>query len=270
MVNKIKLKTHISALFLAVLMSLLVRPTEAFSEVDFYYYNPDSVQSNLSALKKGMDMFLQELNFTSSFQAFSQKIDFDRMIADKQPALVFVPVWYYQEYGTSLRLQAFLTPSSAGKTSYYKVLLVRKNAALALADLAGKTVAMTTMGTDTERKFSSMFQQRYEVDLSKSNIIITPKDADALYALALGQVDAALVSSDTLLAVGDANRRIVEMVKELAFSEPLPMPVLCVTKGKLEELVVHRLEQVFKEGGKRSSRPVFMQMLRIDDWQTIN
>lgn len=270
MVSQTRIRTLLCALLLAAFICL-VQPTVASPKIDFYYFNPDSVQSNFSALKKGVDTFLHQTDFTASFQAFSQKVDFDRMVKLKQPALVFVPVWYYQHYGESLGLRPLLTPSSVGKTSYTKILLVRKNTPYSLAELKDKMVAMTTMGPETERRFAAMFHDDGGVvDLSRSNIIITPKDADALYALALGQVDAALVGRDTLQTVGDANQRVIEMVQEVALSGPLPMPLLCVTEGRLKEQDEGKLREVFQQSGKQSVLPVFMQMLRIDDWQNIN
>ncbi len=248
----------------------LVSPTVASPKIDFYFFNPDSVQTNFSALKKSIDSFFQPTDFNTTFQAFSQKVDFDRMVKKTQPPLVYVPDWYYQHYGEQFGLEPFLKPANDGKTSYTKTLLIGKNSSYTLNGSSTKTVAMTTMGPDTESKFLQIFQNEYGVDLSKSNIIITPKDVDAFYALALGQVDAALVGRDTLDAVRDANQRIAAMVKEVAHSEPLPMPLLCVTKGKLEGGVFQRLKQIFQESSKQPTVPLFMQMLKVDDWQTIN
>ncbi len=268
----VNIKQPILVFFSLILLWLfnLATPPVASPKIDFYFFNPDSSQPNFSALKKSIEGFFQQTDCNTTFQAFSQKVDFDRMVKKTQPPLVYVPDWYYQHYGKQFGLEPFLKPVHDGKTSYTKTLLVRKNSSYTLNGSSTKTVAMTTMGPDTEKKFLHIFQNEYGVDLSKSNIIITPKDVDAFYALALGQVDAALVGMDTLNAVRDANQRIAAMVKEVAHSEPLPMPLLCVTKGKLERGVFHRLKQIFQESSNQPTSPLFMQMLRIDDWETIN
>lgn len=262
-----------SKLFIALIFAAFIgvaQLTVAILNIDFFYFNPDSVQSNFSALKRGIDQFFNKNSVSPSFQAFSQKVDFDRRVKDTKPALVLVPVWYYQHYGAELGLEPILYSLNNGHSSYSKVLVIRKGDSLKLADLAQKTVAMTTMGPDTEKVFSSMYHNRYGVDLSSSNIIITPKDADALYALALGQVDASLVSKDTLEVIGETNHRVVDMIQELAVSEPIPTPMLCATGGKLTEQDINIIKEMFMNGGTQSPLPAFMKMLRFDGWKSIH
>ncbi len=247
----------------------LIQPVLATLNLDFLYFYPDSVQSNYSSLKRGVDLFFKQSGDIVPFQAFSQKVDFDKMVKDKKPALVFVPVWYYRHYGESLGLQPLMTALKNGQANYTKVLLVHKDTPYILADLTSKTIAMTTMGPDTGKILTAMYREKHAVDLSSSNIIITPKDADSLYALALGQVDAALVGRDTLEVVGSTNPRVLSMVQELAISEPLPMPLLCVIGGKLTDSDLFRIQQLFMEGSMKDPLPTFWQMLKIDGWKNI-
>lgn len=236
----------------------------------FYYFNPDSVQSNFSSLKQGIDTFFQQHAIDSSFQAFSQKVDFDHMVKADKPALVFVPSWYYRLYGEKLNLQPILSSLNHGKPEYTKILLIRKDDQYTLSDIAAKTVAMTTMGPDTEKTFGNMYGQLHGVNLSKSNIIITPKDGDALYALVLGQVDAALVGRDTLETMGQSNSRVLKMVKELATSAPMPMPLLCTVGTQLSKSEITTIKGLFLDEGRESPPPTFMQMLRFDGWKEIH
>ncbi|MCB2182956.1 MAG: phosphate/phosphite/phosphonate ABC transporter substrate-binding protein [Desulfobulbaceae bacterium] len=255
---------------LLLLLIAVLAPIRSFCsprQFDLYYFNPDSIQSNFSLLNREIDVFYKQAGLTGRFQAFTQKVDFDRMVKEKQPSLVFIPAWYYQQYGNSLELIPLLVPLHNGKPTYTKVLLMRRSASFSSKDLAGRTVAMTSMGPNTEKMLTSQFFKDYGLDFSASNIITTPKDADALFALALGQVDAALVGQATLAAVAHANQRISGVVKELIASSPVPMPLLCAVNGNLNESEINKLKQVFMDGGKQSSLPAFMEMLQINGWQ---
>jgi hypothetical protein len=239
------------------------------SKFNFYYFNPDSVQSNFSQLTKGFSHFFNQQGVDASFQAFSQKGDFDRKVKEERPALVLVPSWYFQQYGKALGLQPLLTSLENGKPNYTKILLVRKSAPFTVQELKGRTVAMTTMGPKTEELLNNTLFRDQGVDFSAMNIIETPKDADALYALALGQVDAALVGRSTLEAISSANKNITGSIQAIASSTPVPMPLLCTLEGTMDEMRITQVKQKFQDGVNNGSLPNYMKMLNINGWQNV-
>lgn len=242
-------------------------PVSAQKSLDLFYFNPDSVQFNFSLLKKEVDQFFQSSNFEIRFQAFSQQADFDRLLMERHPALVLIPAWYYAQHGKDLALTPLLTPLNNGQPSYSKVLLVRATASVKETDIAGKTVASTTMGPKTSEQLGHFFSNGHRVDFSTSHLITTPKDADALFALVLGQVDLAVVGKETIREVGGTNQKIMEAVKEIIPSKPMPLPLLCITNGSMNQDEIERLRQTLVEGGNRKPRPSFMTMLQFDGWQ---
>ena len=241
----------------------------AATKIKFYYFNPDSVQSNFSLLSRGFGNFLKQVGLDASFQAFSQKSDFDQRIKEIQPDLVLVPSWYFQQYGQSLGLTPLLTSLENGKPNYTKILMVRKAEPYTLDQLKGKTVAMTTMGPHTEELLSENYFKDQGVDFSAMNIIVTPKDADALYALALGQVDAALVGQATLNMVGSVNQRLLEATKELATSSPVPTPLLCALPGSADKAEVAKMKEMLLEDSDKGALPKHTDVLHINGWQKI-
>jgi len=130
-----------------------------------------------------------------------------------------------------------LIPLNQNKPSYTKVLL-KHSGDVNNTTLSGKTLAVTSMGPDTEKQLALFFNNGRSFDFAASHIIITPKDADALYALALGQVDMAVVGKNTMDVVRAVNRRIVDVVAEVAPSHPVPMPILCVLDGEASSISV--------------------------------
>lgn len=256
---------------LSLLSSVLIfPPCSASKSIDFYFYYPDSSQANLSQLKREMDVFLKQLDYPVRFQPFAQKIDFDRMVQNEHPALLLLPEWYYRLHGKSLGITALLTPLRQGRSFYTKLLLVSKTSQFLLTDFSAKTVAMTTMGPVTEQNLLMDLFDGKKINFVQNHIINTTKDADALFAVSLGHVDAAVVSTDTLKTVGNVSNRLLELVKPLLESNPVPMPLLCITDNMLTQQEIDHLKKTFLEQGANSPLPAIMEMLRIDGWQTVS
>lgn len=265
-------KWHRRILFLlctSLSIPLCIFAVYAAGKLEFYYFNPDSVQSNFSLLSRGFGNFLKQAGLDASFQAFAQKSDFDQRIKDKRPDLVLVPAWYFQQYGQTLGLTPLLASLENGKPNYTKILMVRKAEPFTVDQLKGRTVAMTTMGPNTEELLNENYFKDQGVDFSAMNIIVTPKDADALYALALGQVDAALVGEATLTMVGSANKRLLEATKELVASAPVPTPLLCALPGSADKVEVTRMKEILLEENGKGPLPKHTDMLHINGWQKI-
>ncbi len=198
---------------------------------DFYYFYPDSSQNNLSQLKREVDLFFRKAGYNIHFQPFSHLQDFKNQVNNRKPSFLFVPTWFYEKNKDTLGLTALLRPQRNGSSSYQKVLLTQKNSGITLDNLTQHTLALTA-GGDSESGLpvgllpGFPWQNRDEI-----NIIYTAKDADALFAVALGQVDAALVAKSTLETIEKINSKITRNLKILAYSKPIPLPVLCFSKG---------------------------------------
>jgi ABC-type amino acid transport substrate-binding protein len=247
-------------------LSPLPRSAMATEQIDFFYFNPDSVQSNFSLLTKEIDHFFTSKGYQTHFQAFSQQSDFDLLLATRRPALVLVPAWYFEQFGNEVGLTPLLTPLNGDKASYTKVLLERSKS-INDGGLTGKTVAVTSMGINTDQQLTLFFNNGRTFDFANSHLIITPKDADALYALALGQVDLAVVGRNTMEAVGAVNKNILEAVEEVAPSKPVPMPLLCTLNGTMNREEITSLKQIFLSTADRQPLPEFMAMLQFNGWQ---
>jgi len=237
---------------------------------EFYYYNPDSPQSNLGRLKQEFDAFLSQNNFPYTFQPFTHFADFHRLSSEKRPSFILVPEWYYRRYGESLGLKPLLVPVRNGNTSYQKILLVGSGTATAINDYDIISFAMTTMGPEGEVSVVRDLLTDQLVSLQQLNIINVPKDLDAILALVLGQVKMALVAQDNLQVISDANPKITQMVKKLEKSITVPMPVLCYLEGRVKTKDVERLLEAFRKMASEQPRNKIMEMLQIDDWRKIS
>lgn len=241
----------------------------AFSRLELYYFNPDSLQSNLSRLKAEMDTLFLRAEIPISFQAFARLTDFDRNIREKQPAYMFLPSWYFSLNKDQLDIHPFLLPLRRGENHYSKILLVAKNSGLTLKNITKHTLAMTSIGPQKEDILNSILFKELGIDAADLNTIIVPKDTDALFALSLGQVDMALVVKDNLDSIGKINPRITQAVKPIAETKPIPMPIFCFYREKASKDDVEAFKNVFVQSTHKGIRHNMMEMLNIDEWQAI-
>ena len=234
---------------------------------EFYYFNPDSPQSNLGRLKQEFQAYFSDNNFSYTFQPFTHFVDFHRLNNEKRPSFIFVPEWYYRKYGKDLGLHPLLVPVRNGSTSYKKILLASHVNAAAANDYDIISFAMTTMGSNGTTEVIKELVADELVSIQQLNIISVPKDLDAILALALGQVKMALVAQDNLQVISDVNPRIIQTIKILNRSITVPMPVLCYLEGRVESGDVKKLVETFKKMTSDQPRNKIMEMLKIDDWQ---
>lgn len=262
----------VTFLLISLLLSTAYFTTSTFSsakQLNFYFYYPDSILTNLSRLTRYIDILFEKGSDHVSFQAFHHKVDFDRMFKITHPSLVLIPEWYYRYYNSELGVTPVLTPTRNGRTEYTKVLLVQQGKSFRLDQLSGLTIAMTPMGPQAVEHLNNELFAGQGIDFSACRIITVGKDANALFALALGQVDAAIVSADTITSVSQINNRVIEAVKVVTESQPVPLPLLCVLNEDKNQEDVKRITQLILDQAGQQILPEVMELLNIDGWQKI-
>jgi hypothetical protein len=257
----------IAILLLSFLLLGLPQLTGSAASAHFFYFNPDSSHSNLSGLKQIMDTFLTTEGLSYAFQPFTRFRDFDQQVKESHPSLLFLPEWYLKQDGNSKRFKPFMVPTRHGSTTYQKVLLVAANSDLTATDLTGPTIAMTPVGPAGMTMLNEVIFKDNGLDGNKLNIITTAKDSDALFALALGQVKAALISQDNLQHIGTINPNILKTVKPLAVSKPIPLPVLCYAEGTVTADELDKIRKSLLMGKQDKNSAQVMEQLDIDAWQ---
>ena len=236
---------------------------------ELYYFNPDSPQSNLSRLKRNMDDLLSSAGLSISFQPFAHQVDLENQLKKRPPEFIYIPQWYFEKYGAALHLHRFLVPVRKGIASYRKILVVLKNSSLTRIQKSQTTMAMTSMGPDGDTALDAILFSPHGVKARDINAIIVPKDADALFALALGQVDMALVVKENMDLIAKINPNILRSIHPLLESKPIPMPLLCYTQGVADPSTVKELKNLFLNEGARQGYTIIMEMLQINGWQAV-
>jgi hypothetical protein len=232
-----------------------------------YYFNPDSVQSNLGRLKLEIETFFDHGGYPVSFQAFSYQADFDAKIKEQHPQFLFAPQWYIKKHGRQLKIKPFLVPVYKGETTYRMALLVAKNSRITLDSPEKLSLAMTPAGPDTVTFLNHVMFPNHDVKKCPFHPVIVPKSADALFAVFLGHVDSALVVEEHLEIFKKMLPRIVGGVRSLALSKPIPMPVLCYSEELVAQAEVEKFKAVLLGAGNNNLRNNLLELLQIDEWQ---
>lgn len=263
-------KSSSTLIALLALLSLLCAPccAGAAAATHFFYFNPDSSLSNLAGLKQTMDTFLGAAGCSFSFQAFTRFRDFDRQVKEAHPSLVFLPEWYLKQDGNDRKFKPFLIPVRNNTTTYRKVLLVAAGSPLTKEKLPSVNMAMTPVGSAGMVMLNEVIFKDNGINPDRLNVITTAKDSDALFAVALDQVKAALVSEDNLRLIGAINPRILKAVRVLAVSQPISLPVLCYAEGAVASADLDKLRKSLLAGKNDKDTAQLMELLNIDAWQT--
>lgn len=223
----------------------------------------------MGRLKLEMDTFFNQSGYKASFQAFSYQTDLDVKIREKRPQFLLAPEWYIKKYGQKLKIKPFLVPVYKGMTTYRKVLLVAKNSPITLDAIDNRSLAMTSMGPDSEPFLKQILFSGSPKKSYSLHPVIVPKSTDALFALFLGQVESALVIKEHLENLEKMLPRIIDGVRPLAISKPIPMPMLCYSQELVEQTDVEKFKQIFLSEDNKSARNKLLELLQIDDWQEI-
>lgn len=268
--SRILQKSRTALVLLLASLFLFCAPqlTGSAASAHFFYFNPDSVHSNLASLKQMMDTFLTAEGLTFSFQPFTRFRDFDRQVKETRPAFLFLPEWYLKQDGNDKRFTPFMIPIHGNSTTYRKVLLVTADSALTTSTIANATLAMTPVGSAGMTMLNEVIFKENGINPERLNVITTAKDSDALFALTLGQVKAALISEENLRAIGAINPQILKTVKTIAVSQPIPLPVLCYAEGVVTNTDVDKFKKSLLAGKQNKDTAQLMELLDIDAWQT--
>jgi hypothetical protein len=232
------------------------------SKLHFYYFNPDSPQHNLGQLKSEMDTLLAKLDLPLEFQPFARLTDFRQRVKTDHPSFVFAPQWYVHQYARELGFEPLLQSERNAQVNYRKLLIKRLDSTEAGETFSNTSLAMTSLGPESIAILQRIIDQSIPIKIESLNIVEVPKDADAVFAVALGQVEVALVSQASLLYLQHINPRLFQSLQVIGESKPLAMPIL----GYLDGASTKKQQEAFKRFMISTRGSTVMRALQIDGW----
>lgn len=244
-----------------ILIILLLAPVQAKSkDTSIYYFFPDSPSSNLSQLKGKVESLFRDLKMPVNFQPFARLTDLNRQMQKQPPDFLISPPWYATKHD---RLKVLLNSYRNDKSTYSKLLISSAKLNSQNISFAGRSIAVTSMGYESATAID-VFDGAAFSSLAGVNIIEVVKDVDAIFAVALNQVDMAIVSQSTVNKLKKINPKIINTIQIIAESRPLSMPVLMHMESRLAQ---DELLAFISSMKKLKKNNVFEELLLIDEWR---
>ena len=255
------------ALFLLTLF-LLPSILTAFTGYKYtiYFYNPESNINNYTSLKKEFDTYLSSFG-DYELQPFNEWEKFENTIAGKKDGVFLVSSWHYRKLREKISIEPVLVAVSKDKTTYKRILSVKKNIAT-ISSLRGISIASASNEDYTKNILRKMLGKDNEGIVESMKILTVPKDIDALMSVGFGVAGAALTTENSLNKLAAINQKQYEMLKQIAVSEEILLPILAIPKPVNNDNM--KLVKIVKEMDALPEGKNKLNMLGLDRWTELS
>ncbi|MGR8934356.1 MAG: hypothetical protein ACU837_08210 [Gammaproteobacteria bacterium] len=229
-----------------------------------FFYNPETNIDNFAMLKTEFDGYLSSQG-AYSFQPFSERNTFEKMLADKSSGVYLLSSWHYSQLNTKLPLEAVLVGVNKGEIQQRKILASKDVGNIAA--LSGATIA----GAGSEEYMRNQLQQmlggNYTALMPKIKLLAVPKDIDALLAVGFGVANAAISSESSFNKLALINPKQHAQLKTLAVGEKTFQLIAAVAKSEKRQEAP--LLKVIENMGQHDSGEKRLKMLGLDGWKRV-
>ena len=269
-----KMKKNLSFLSLLVgciIILFVFMLVQAQDKTRIVLYNPDLTFGNIETFTASISSYLDASSNSNqdplSLDFFRHNDDLENYIREQNPGFGILNSWYYINNKGRFNAKPMLIASKDDKTYYHKIIVVHKDSDIKqLDDLKGKTLALASSG---KQDYPYLDKVIFKGQLnSKASLMIMPvsKDMDALLALVMKQVDAALVTPGSYELLKEASPAYVEGIESFYTSPPIPMPILCTIKPNIQQETINHVQDVFLEMDIDPMGQETLRLLQIDEW----
>ena len=237
----------------------------ATESLTIYFYSPEINVTRNAVLKNTLDLYLKTQG-AYQFQPVDNKETFETLIENENNAIFMMPNWHYlQLKKTSLQTSTLvLRGIRNGKDTYHKI-LVGKQSKLNL-----RTTSLATSGNEEySRSVLSDIYSRKSVDQPSSlNILVVPKDIDALMAVGFGLAETALTTKSSLDKFSTLYHQQNQSLHILGESQALKR--LAVVFKQVPQTEHKKIQSVLQQMSKHKKGKRGLSILGLDDWRLMN
>jgi hypothetical protein len=255
---------------LRILLLWLIMMVPAFANdsrpTTIYFYNPEINLDRDLVLKSRFDAFLVEFG-SYQFQPVSNKSTFEQLVLAERNAVFMMSSWHYQALSASADIAVKLVGMRNGSTIYRKILVSSLDRE-ALVTQKGLTIASSGTHDYTLSIIRQIFARQPEAFFDRLNILVVPKDMDALMSVGFGMADAALGTQSSLDKLSILYKQQTGNLKPVGESGELTRLVTVVPREadqRSNELVEIIAQMKLTPEGKQQ-----LLMLGLDDWQRVD
>jgi hypothetical protein len=243
----------------------LVLPGMAISRPTIvYFYSPETNINNFRSLKEEFDSFLLASGCT--FQPFSEKEIFEKVISGKKDAVLILSTWHYRKLRESIPIRPVLVGRWQNRNTQKRVLSADKSLA-SVESLAGETIASAGIEEYTRNLLVEMLGPSQRRVAESLRVLIVPKDIDALMAVGFKMAKAALTTDDSVANLERLHSKLFSQIGILASSKETLLPIVAVSSERDNQ--TQDLLAVFRSMGNKPEGQRILKMIRLDGFQPL-
>ncbi|MEZ0311552.1 MAG: PhnD/SsuA/transferrin family substrate-binding protein [Myxococcota bacterium] len=189
------------------------------------YFDPDANHQAIVNIATWFTDYLASASVELVFQAVESREAFERLLADPKTRFALVSSSYVAT--ADARLDPILVPQVGGDPFYYKVLID-----VGTGDgreLSGKNLAASVIAKPGSSNFKELLQGLAAGGVRVDGVHVIPvaKDIDALLALSFGQVQAALVTPESVEVLKRINPGVAAKFRAVYRTSPILRAPMC-------------------------------------------
>lgn len=230
-----------------------------------YFYNSETNINNYVSLKIAFDTYLSKFG-GFRFQPFSNKDVFEKTLMETQDGGFLLSSWHYHILQKKVSITPVLVGISHGKSTQRKVLSAKKQINK-FELLKGGRIASAATEAYTRTILSQILGDDSAGILAQIELILVPKDIDALMAVGFGMADAALTTEDSLENLAKINQKQYSLLTRLGVSEKQFLTLVVVpNKATASAEVLLDILEGMDQAPEGESR---LKMLGLDGWRRL-
>ncbi len=227
-----------------------------------YHHDPDHSSRNPGRFQAVLNAALRSIDPELAFKSFRRQLDLEEEIARVRPAYLIVGSAWLQSNRKRLDLRKILVPSLRGQSTFTRVLVTRTKT-VDSKQLSGLSVAANSL--ENKSSFRHSFGG-LGLKPGQLRVVRVTKDVDALMALALDQVDLALVRPESIQRIGRVNPNVSKGLRTLMTSPPISLAPL-VSFGAQPAEQSQRLRRGLETLSTTPLGRRALRMLGVDAWK---
>lgn len=221
-------------------MSLLMLLCGSASAQTLFVFNPEAKVSRLGEIIKILEDSLKSRGLEAKVYMFASPKDFQNSVERFNPDLAIVASYYYVLMKETYQWKALLS-GHYNRAKVFRKVLVAPGSFSEAAQLVGKSLATVSLGASSLPYIQTQLPGSLSVERIK--IVSVSKDVDAVMALGLGQVDAALVTGKSFESLKETHPELLGELHILQELNPVEYPkIAAFPRAK----AVEEFTQVFK------------------------
>jgi hypothetical protein len=246
------------ALVLLAMSALGVRAEEAPT---IYFYSPETSVDNYGSLKAEFDSYLSR-HGTFTFQPFSDRETFEEFSLGKTNCLLIISSWHFASLRKRTSMEPLLVGVLGSKTTQRRILCASRSVG-SVDLLKGERIAAA--GTDEHARTILRDMLRTSTALADPlNILVVPKDIDALMAVSFRVARASLTTEESLARLGQINPKQHAQLQILAISEEVLLPIVA-SKGA--SMGTGHLAEIMRRMPEQTEGRRLLRMLGVESFK---